>query len=57
MSHVAGIMHRQQGPVNDRAFADCISIVCREYQASNVSSEDDLLAFQNRLKERKGLKE
>ena len=57
MSHMVGIMQRQEGPVNEQAFADCVATICAEHQASSVSSEDDLLAFRSRLKERKGIKE
>ncbi|MBE6986330.1 MAG: DNA primase [Ruminococcaceae bacterium] len=56
MSHVTGILHRNQGPVNEQAFDDCIRRILAEHQANCVSSEEDLLAYQNKLKERKGLK-
>ena len=56
MSHITGIIQRQQGPASEQAFADCIRIIRAEHQASSVSSEDDLLAYQNKLKERKGIK-
>ena len=35
---------------------DCIRIIKAEHSASNVSSEDDLMALRNRLKERKGIR-
>jgi len=57
MSHMVGILQRQEGPVNEQAFADCVATICAEHQASSVNSEDDLLAFRSRLKERKGIKE
>ena len=57
MSHLVGILQRQEGPVNEQAFADCVATICAEHQASSVSSEDDLLALRSRLKERKGIKE
>ncbi len=57
MSHIVGITQRLQGPAGEQAFADCVRIICAEHQAASVSSEDDLLALQNRLKERKGMKE
>ncbi len=56
MSHMTGVFQRHQGPVSEAAFLDCIRTVTAEHQASNVTSEDDLLAFRNNLKERKGLK-
>ena len=56
MSHLVGITQRHQGPVNEDALKDCIGTIRREHQLENVKSDDDLLALQNKLKERKGLK-
>ena len=56
MSHITGVYQRQQGPVNEQAFRDCIRTIKAEHSASNISSEDDLLALRNRLKERKGIR-
>lgn len=56
MSHLAGIIHRHDAPVNESAFADCLRTIQNAHLASGVSSEDDLLAFRNKIKERKGLK-
>ena len=56
MSHLVGVVQRHQGPVNEEALTDCVRIIRSEYQAGTVRSDDDLLALQNRLKERKGLK-
>ena len=55
MSHITGITQRQQGPVSEDAFRDCVNTILAEHQASAVSTEDDLLALRNKLKERKGL--
>jgi len=55
MSHITGITQRLQGPVNREAFRDCVQTVRNASQAGNVASNDDLLAFRNKLKERKGL--
>ena len=57
MSHIAGILQRQQGPVSERALSDCVRTVQAEYRKANVSSEDDLLALREKMKERKGIKE
>ena len=56
MSHIAGIGHRQQGPVSEKAFRDCVNTVRSAVQARSISSGEDLLAFRNKLKESKGLK-
>ena len=54
MSHVTSVYQRQQGPVNAQAMADCIRTIKAEHSGANVTSEDDLLAFRNRLRESKG---
>ena len=56
MSHIAAICQRQQGPVNDKAFRDCVRTVRESAQVKNIASDDDLLAFRNKLKESKGTK-
>ena len=55
MSHMAGIVYQQE-VVNEHAFQDCIRTIRTEHQSAQVSSEDDLLAYRNKLKERKGLR-
>ena len=54
MSHVAGITHRHQGTVNRDAFLDCVRTVLAQYQSAGVSTDEDLMALRNKLKERKG---
>jgi len=54
MSHIVSICQRQQGPVSEVAFRDCMHIILAQRQSAAVSSDDDLLAFRNKLKERKG---
>ena len=56
MSHIAGIVQRQQGPVNEQALLDCVRTIRSEHRKGSVSSSEDLLAYQNKLKERKGIK-
>ena len=56
MSHLAGIQHRHQDTVNEDALADCIQTIKAESMASAVSTDDDLLALQNKLKEKKGIR-
>ena len=55
MSHMAGIVY-QQDVINETAFHDCMHTIRTEHQSTSVATEDDLLAFRNKLKERKGLK-
>ena len=56
MSHMAGIVHRHQGPVSETGLVDCIRTIRAEQQVRTVSSEDDLLRFREKLKERKGIR-
>jgi len=56
MSHIAGLLRQQEGPVNERAFLDSVAIILDEKQSSMVSSDEDLLVRQQRLKESKGIK-
>ncbi len=53
-SHLAGICQRQTGPVNEDALRDCVKTIAYEAQSRQVSSDDDLLALRNRMKESKG---
>ncbi len=55
-SHIAGICQKQTGTVNEKAFRDCVKIVLEESQSKQVSTDDDLLALRNKLKESKGTK-
>ncbi|MBQ9148708.1 MAG: DNA primase [Oscillospiraceae bacterium] len=56
MSHVTGVFQRQQGPVNEQAFRDCIRTIHAEHQAARVTTTDDLMAMRNKFKESKGIK-
>ena len=54
MSHLVQIMHRHERPVNEHALADCIAIILAEHQAHSINTDDDLLALQQKMRERKG---
>ena len=56
MSHIAGILHRQNGPVNEQALLDCIRTIQDEHQSGNVTTDEDLRLRQERMKQRKGIK-
>ncbi len=56
MSHITCIWQRHQGPVNEDAFMDCVRRVLSQKQSAQVSTDDDLMALRNRLKESKGTK-
>ena len=52
MSHLAGMLY-QQNMVNEDAFRDCIRTIKDEYRSAKVETDDDLLAFQKRMQQRK----
>lgn len=54
-AHLAHISQKQTGPVNENAFRDCAELILQQ-NSRNVSSDDDLLALRNKLKESKGTK-
>ncbi len=56
MAHVAGIVQRWEGPIREDAFHDCIRVILDEYNGRHVVSDEDLLARQNQMKERKGVR-
>lgn len=55
MSHIAGILQRHEGPVNEDAFYDCVRTIQAQHTAAQVTSEDDLLALRDRMKKSKGM--
>ena len=57
MSHITGICQKQSGTVNEKAFRDCLATLHGATQVKNISSDDDLLAFRNKLKESKGTRQ
>jgi DNA primase len=56
MSHIAGIAQRQTGPVSEQALEDCVRTVLAEHSKNGVSSEQDLMAIRDRMKNRKGIR-
>jgi DNA primase len=56
MSHIAGVLQSQEAPVSENALADCIRTIRSENRKRKVTSDDDLLALRDQLRERKGIK-
>ena len=56
VAHLTGICQKQEGPVNEAAFRDCIKIILAENQSRGIASDDDLMALRNKFKESKGAK-
>lgn len=57
MSHIAYVCQRNQGPVDEQAFADCVKTILDEHEKSSVDSEDALMALRNKMRESKGMKQ
>ena len=57
MSHIAGILQGRQSPVNEQALSDCVQTILTERQSAQVSTADDLMAYRNKIKQKKGIKE
>ena len=56
MAHLAGVCQKQQGPVNEQAFHDCIRTILDEHGKHSVDSDQDMMELRNKLKERKGIR-
>ena len=56
MSHVAGLLQQQTGPVSEQALRDCVRTIQSEHQSDHVQTDDDLLARQKQLLESKGIR-
>ena len=56
MSHITGICQKKQTVADETAFRDCLNVLKNISQAKGISSDDDLIAFRDKLKERKGTK-
>ena len=56
ISHIAGILQRQSGPVNEQAMKDYAATILAESEKRQIHTEADLLALRNKLKESKGYK-
>ena len=56
MSHIAGLLQRQEGPVNEQALLDCVDTIRREHQSKTVVTDDDFRAHMERMKKSKGYK-
>ena len=56
MSHVVEICHRRGGTADEAAFMDCANTILQLSQSAKISTDEDLLAFYDKLKESKGTK-
>ena len=56
MSHIAGVMQSRKGAAGNRGFRDCAATIRQIAQAKSIESDDDLMAFRNKLLKDKGTK-
>ncbi len=54
MNHLTATVHRHCEPVSEAAFRDFVQTVLSQNRSQQVSTDDDLMALRNQLKERKG---
>ena len=54
MSHIAGLLRQQEGPINEEAFRDSMRLILDQNQAKSVVTDEDILARQKKLLQRKG---
>ncbi len=54
MSHLTAVLQKQEGPISQAAFEDCLRVIESEYRQSNISGADDLRALQESLRKKKG---
>ena len=54
MSHLTSVLQKQDAPLSDEAFDDCVRIITEERRRAQVSDAGDLKALQERLRRKKG---
>ena len=54
MSHLTGVLQKQDAPLSDDAFDDCVRIIREEYRHAKVSDANGLRAMQESLRKKKG---
>ena len=52
MAHMTSVIHKQDHPISEEAFFDCMRVVLNEARKANGA--DDLRAFQEQLRKKKG---
>lgn len=54
MSHLTGVLQKQDAPLSDDAFDDCVRIIREEHRHAQVSDASGLRAMQESLRKKKG---
>ena len=56
MAHVAGILQRNTDVVSEQALLDSMAVIRDAHEFQNISSNEDLMSLQRKLRERKGIR-
>ena len=54
MSHLTGVLQKQDAPLSENAFDDCVRIIREEHRHAQVSDASSLRAMQESLRKKKG---
>ena len=54
MAHLTAVLQKQDAPLSDDAFDDCVRIITEEHRRAQITNADDLKAMQERLLKKKG---
>ena len=54
MAHLTAVLQKQDAPLSDDAFDDCVRIICEEHRRAQVADASDLRAMQESLRKKKG---
>ena len=54
MSHLTGVLQKQDAPLSEDAFDDCVRIIREEHRHAQVSDASSLRAMQESLRKKKG---
>ncbi len=54
MSHLTAVLQKQDNPLSDKAFDDCVQILCEEQRRGSITDEEALRAMQQSLQRKKG---
>ncbi len=54
MAHLTAVLQKQEGPISQDAFADCLRVIRSEHRQASVSGAEDLRALQESLRKKKG---
>lgn len=54
MAHLTAVLQKNDAPVSEQAFDDCLQTIRAEYRSAHISDPADLRALQENLRKKKG---